>query len=258
MKLKYAALSISFLCLCTLQGATIQNGDFATGDLTGWTKSGNVFPAANPTTGLVNVLPDSTLWGGFTNFPLPGVLSGGNYAEISNGVGGVNLVPIQDFSMLTTGLYFVTPGGGGTISFLYNLLTDEFPTGADYGKFSVLDASNQELSSTLYPISAIDQNGGCTEVAAPDGTTICAASGWIQQTFSLAAFEGQNVKFAFSVWDAASSDTPDNSIDSALLLANVQATGLDVPGRNLPEPATFVLGGSALLAFSLLRRRAHR
>lgn len=254
--MKFKLIGFCVACSLALQAASIQNGDFSSG-LTGWTVSGNVSPSGNPTTGLVNVLPDNTVWNPSATFPLPNPLTGGNYAEISNSP-NVNTVPTIDFSSLSTSLYYVTPGGGGTLSFIYNLLTDEFPTGADYAIFSVLSSTNTVLFSQTYPISAINQDGGCTEVAAPDGTTICAASGWINQNFSLAAFEGQNVKFDFSVFDAVSVDTPDNGFDTALLLANVQGTGLGEPVFTAaPEPATFVFGGSALLAL-YLRRRASR
>ncbi len=252
--MKLCIISLGFLLMPGLQAATITNGNFSNG-LIGWTVSGNVSPTVNPTTGRVGVLPDSTVWNPGTTFVLPSPYTGGNYAEISNGPGAINPLPAPDYSMLTTSsAYYVIPNAGGQISFLYNLLTDEFPTGTDYATFQVLDSANHALFTQKYPISMINQSGGCTEVAAPDGSTICASSGWLTQQFSLAAFYGQNVKFAFSVYDAVSTDTPDNSVDSVLLLANVQGTGLSTTA--LPEPATFVLGGSALLALASLRRRA--
>jgi hypothetical protein len=244
MKLKLFAAGL--LAASFLNGATITNGGFESG-LTGWSVSGNVFPTATPTTGLVNVLGAAD-WTGFSP------QEGNFYAELSNSP-QVNDPPTQDFSKITSGMYFVTPGANGSISFVYNLLTNEFDNGLDYAEFRINGVLVQK-----YLVSAISQAGGCTVATAPpDGSSVCVESGWINQTFFLAPFEGQNVNFSFGIFDDFSSDpglTSDNQFDSVLLLDSISATGIEVPGApQIPEPSTILLTATGILG-ALLRMRS--
>src|SRR5438552_7938577 len=100
--LKFRLFAAGILAASLVQGAGITNGGFESG-LTGWAVSGNVFPAGNPNTGLVNVLGGAD-WTGFSP------QEGSFYAELSNSP-LVNDPPVQDFSKITSGMYFVTPGG---------------------------------------------------------------------------------------------------------------------------------------------------
>ena len=244
--LKFRILAFGVLTASCLSAASITNGGFESG-LTGWTVSGNVFPSASPATGLVNVL-NATDWTGFS--PQEGKF----YAELSNSP-DVNTPPIQDFSRLTTGLYFVTPGSHGSFNFIYNLLTNEFSTGLDYAEFRI----NGSLVRK-YLVSSIPQDGGCpVTTAPPDGSTVCVQSGWINQSFSLTPYEGQNVNFSFAIYDDFSSDpllTQDNQFDSVLLLDSITATGLAAAGgTQVPEPSTVLLTAAGIAAVILRGRR---
>jgi len=249
MNLKRGILLFGLLAAC-LNGATLTNGGFESG-LTGWTVSGNVFPSGSPTTGLVNVLGGAD-WTGFSP------QEGNFYAELSNAP-SVNNPPVQDFSLISTGPYFVTPGSNGTIDFVYNLLTNEFDTGLDYAEFRVNGFLVQK-----YLVSDISQAGGCTvNSAPPDGSTVCVESGWINQSFSLAPYEGQNVTFSFGIYDDFTRDpqgnpdlTSDNQFDSVLLLDSISATGLaDAAAPQVPEPSTMLLTAGGIVAALLARRR---
>jgi hypothetical protein len=250
--LKFRLLAAGMLAASLLNGATITNGGFESG-LAGWAVSGNVFPSASPSTGLVNVLGAAD-WTGFSP------QQGSFYAELSNSP-LVNTPPTQDFSKITSGMYFVTPGANGSISFVYNLLTDEFDNGLDYAEFRINGVLVQK-----YLVSAISQAGGCTVAnAAPDGSSVCVESGWITQSFFLAPFEGQNVNFSFGIFDAFTNDplnnpnlTTDNQFDSVLLLDSISATGIDVAQLSqAPEPSTILLTATGILGALLrLRNRA--
>ncbi|MEO8129345.1 MAG: PEP-CTERM sorting domain-containing protein [Bryobacteraceae bacterium] len=250
INLKYGILSVGLLA-ASLNGATLTNGGFESG-LTGWTVTGNVFPSVSPTTGLVNVLGGAD-WTGFSP------QEGNFYAELSNAP-SVNNPPIQDFSMISTGPYFVLPGSNGTIDFVYNLLTNEFDNGLDYAEFRINGFLVQK-----YLVSDISQAGGCTvNSAPPDGSSLCVESGWINQSFSLAPYEGQNVTFSFGIYDDFTRDpqgdpfqTADNQFDSVLLLDGISATGLAEAGvPQVPEPSTLLLTAGGIAAAFLARRRA--
>ena len=246
---KFRIFAFGLLAASCLNGATITNGGFESG-LTGWTVSGNVFPSASPVTGLVNVLGGAD-WTGFSP------QEGNFYAELSNAP-DVNAPPIQDFSLLSTGPYFVTPGGNGKIDFAYNLLTNEFDTGLDYAEFRI-----NGLLVQKYLVSDISQAGGCTvSTAPPDGSTVCVESGWVNQSFSLAPYEGQNVTFSFGIFDDFTTDpnsnlTTDNQFDSVLLLDSISATGLNLEAPPVPEPSTMLLTAGGIVA-AILRTRRHR
>ena len=248
--MKFRVLVLLSVLALSLQAAQITNGSFETGDLTGWTVTGNVFPVVNPTTGLVNVLATNQ-WGTFA------AQDGTYFAEISNSP-AVNTPPIHDFSSLSTGTFFINPGA--TLSFTYDFLTNEFTDGLDYAQVVVLGSSGQVVLATYTPFMT-NQSGGCTitPAAAPDGSTVCAETGWTPTTLSLSAFAGQNVRFAFQVFDSfpnGSSSAQDNGVDSVLLLDAVSGTGLAV-AQTIPEPTTFLLCGAGIAA-ALLRVRKSR
>ncbi len=244
INLKFNLFAFGVLAASCLNGASITNGGFESG-LTGWTVSGNVFPSANPTTGLVNVLGAAD-WTGFSP------QEGNFYAELSNSP-AVNDPPIQDFSLLSTGPYFVTPGSNGNIGFVYNLLTNEFDTGLDYAEFRI-----NGLLVQKYLVSDISQAGGCIGTTPPDASAVCVQSGWINQSFSLTPYEGQNVTFSFGIYDAFSQDpqlTQDNQFDSVLLLDSITASGLaDPQAPQVPEPATLLLTAAGIAAVILRNR----
>ncbi len=223
--MKFRVLVLLSVLALSLQAAQITNGSFETGDLTGWTVTGNVFPVVNPTTGLVNVLATNQ-WGTFA------AQDGTYFAEISN----------------------------SPASFTYDFLTNEFTDGLDYAQVVVLGSSGQVVLATYTPFMT-NQSGGCTitPAAAPDGSTVCAETGWTPTTLSLSAFAGQNVKFAFQVFDSfptGANSIQDNGVDSVLLLDAVSGTGLAV-AQTIPEPTTFLLCGAAVAA-ALLRVRKSR
>lgn len=234
--MKFRIFAFGVLAASCLNGASITNGGFESG-LSGWTVSGNVFPSASPATGLVNVLGGAD-WTGFSP------QEGSFYAELSNAP-DVNAPPIRDFSLISTGPYFVTPGSNGTFGFVYNLLTNEFDTGLDYAEFRI-----NGFLVRKYLVSGISQAGGCTVTTAPpDGSTVCVGSGWVNQSFSLTPYEGRNVTFSFGIYDDFTNDpllTQDNQFDSVLLLDSINATGLESP--QVPEPSTMLLTAGGLAA----------
>ena len=240
--MKFRIFAFGVLAASCLNGASITNGGFESG-LSGWTVSGNVFPSASPATGLVNVLGGAD-WTGFSP------QEGSFYAELSNAP-DVNAPPIRDFSLISTGPYFVTPGSNGTFGFVYNLLTNEFDTGLDYAEFRI-----NGFLVRKYLVSGISQAGGCTVTTAPpDGSTVCVGSGWVNQSFSLVPYEGQNVTFSFGIYDDFTNDpllTQDNQFDSVLRLDSINATGLDA--SEVPEPSTMLLTAGGLAA-AILRAR---
>jgi hypothetical protein len=248
--LKFKIFAFGMLAAFSVNGATITNGGFESG-LAGWTVDGNVFPSGSPTTGLVNVLGAGD-WIGFSP------QQGNFFAELSNAPAVNDPLIAQDFSRITTGPYFVTPGANGSIGFVYNLLTNEFDTGLDYAEFRV-----NGLLVQKYLISDISQAGGCTVTTAPpDGSTVCVESGWVNQSFSLVPYEGQIVTFRFGIYDDFTRDpqgnpfqTSDNQFDSVLLLDSITATGLEIPGvPQVPEPSTMLLTASGI-AFAILQIR---
>jgi hypothetical protein len=244
-------LSASLLT-CSSSYADIVNGGFETGTLAGWLAGG--------TDGNVQLLKsgDFAASDNSTSIAAP---FGTYYALLSNGPSDLGGPSLQT-TTLTSIPYLV--GAGASIGFVLNFFTNEFATpfgNPDFytvnvlqGGVAVATITSGDVDGAQNAIPGID----CSAVflVAPDNTTVCSNSGL--QTianFDLSGYAGTNVQFQFLVSNAI-----DNTFDSALLVDNVQGTGL-TDASAVPEPQSWVLLGTVVLgiyAMSRWRRAAAR
>ena len=219
--MNYKVLVLGLVSGCALQ-ASIVNGNFATGDFTGWVIGGS---DANG-----QILPNL---GPFTP-------TGSNFALLSNGPGQVNdPAVVLDSTTLTSIAYAVSPGASLSIGF--DFISEEPNDGTgnpDLFSIKVVGLSTLTIASGAISSGQSPISGG--PVVAPDGSTFVYEDGFTTLVTPLSIFAGQNITIQFLVSDAV-----DNSFDSGLLLDNITGTGLSPAGSRAPEPSTMVIVGLA-------------
>ncbi len=230
--------------------ATLVNGGFETGDLTGY----SVDPNSNVTTTPVVLTPSAYQlsnpdW--FSVFPT--APEGNFYALLSNGPGSVNS-GVTDVSILDTISYFVN-SPSASLSFIYDFLTAD-----GQGDFFQVNVLHGGVATPLLvvPDSSATNNllaGACVSApdATPTGTIVCSDTGLSTFTSApniFAPYNGQQIQFQFIVSDAG----PDDQFDSAAVLDALNGDGFSTERLgSVPEPGTILLAAGALCALGLRR-----
>jgi hypothetical protein len=205
--------------------ASINNGDFETGTVSGWTVAGS----AAAKTSAIGVTPPAGTYMGY-------IETTGNFTALAPAVIGSLGVPGSQISAFGTGAptngtgmsQSVTVAAGDQLTFDWNFVTDELNEDPIYNDFAFFT-----ISGSAYLLAS--RNGSTYDTASPppgfDGQT-----DWAIQTYTFPAAGTYTVGFGvFNVGDAGH--------NSALLLDSIA----------VPEPATVALLPLGIIA--LLRRR---
>jgi hypothetical protein len=213
--------------------AAITNGDFETGNITGWTPIG----AAHADTAAIGVAPPQGTYQGYID-------NTGNFSALapavvaSLGVSGPSIAALGAGTP-TTGSAIsqdVTVAAGNVLTFDWNFLTDEHNEGVAYNDFAIFT-----ISSAANFLASRDSTFFTLNLASPppgfDGQTNYATS-----TYTFPSAGTYKVGFAiFNVGDAGH--------NSVLLLDSIAIA--------VPEPTAPTLLTLAALAMFSRRRQAH-
>lgn len=207
--------------------AAVTNGDFETGDLTGWTLIG--YGSAQNSS--IGVTPSAGSFQGYIN-------NTGNFSAsaatvvTSLGVSGPAILALGAGTP-TTGSSIsqdVTVSAGDVLSFDWNFLTDEHNEGVAYNDFVIFT-----ISSSAFFLASRDSTFFTLDLASPP-TGFDGQTHWATQTYTFPSTGTFKLGFAvFNVGDAGH--------DSVLLVDSVSI---------VPEPSS--IGFLAIGAIGLLRR----
>lgn len=266
-------LSLALFCAGTGLSATIVNGGFETGDLSGWTplayytaggpasgapsyatfvasQSGSV--PATPGIGVESVQNtnyDGTAAGG----PDVNPFSGAFFAYLSNenilgeSCGGGSCVTGSSLSQT-----FTLGSNPGQISLEAQFLTNDGVVGGmganDFGGIALLSGSNVIDQFTLDGDSTSSANVHAT-IGANAGDFL-SSTGWVPVTFDVSAYGNQTLTLVAFNQQGPDVGGPATFAESRLLLDAASS-----PASSTPEPSTFALIAFGLAAVGLLRRR---
>lgn len=217
--------------LSVVQAGIITNGEFETGDLSGWTLSGD--GSASVLTGLGPLSPPQGLY----------------FALLGNGPGDVNFDELPDVATLSSN-QFVVPSAGGTLMLKYSFLTAEFTgTSSDPTRLDsfLITLGNTTLASGDVSLNTFQLISNGNPVSAPDGSSFFEYIAF--RTLSIPISAG-TYTLQFQVADAG-----DGNFDSGLLIDSV---GVQANTSGVPEPRSVVFlsaGLAALAAMKLKRTR---
>jgi hypothetical protein len=244
-------LLMGCLLVSGLRADPIVNGGFEDGNLTaGYILDPNSNVVTTPAVFAPSACDSTTLPVWCSAFPT--APEGKYYGLLSNGPGIVNS-GLTDVSILDTIPYLVT-SPSASFSFVFDFLTADGL--GDFFQVNVL-SGNTITQLLLEPDSAATNlvfgPGICA--TAPEGSSVCTDTGFLAFTTgvnALSSFNGKQVQFQFLVADAGA----DDGFDSAVILDQLDGTGLQVVTGDVPEPATILLAAGAFAALFLRKLRS--
>jgi len=215
----------------SFSGAGVINGDFETGDVSGWT----VIGSGHATGSSIGVTPTEGSYQGYLE-------TTGNFTALapavvaSLGIAGPDIIalgagtPTNGSGMSQD----VTVAAGDTLKFDWNFLSDELNESATFNDFAFFSIAGS-------PFLLASRNSSTFDIVSPpagfDGQT-----GWMTQAYTFPTAGTYKIGYgAFNV-----GDTGHNSV---LLL--------DAISILVPEPSTLLMAGlgTAILALGALRRK---
>ncbi|HEX3882023.1 MAG TPA: Ig-like domain-containing protein, partial [Stellaceae bacterium] len=232
---------------------SIANGDFASGDFSGWTQSTFV---TNPE----QALDDA-------NHTTAGFLANEAAGAPAPATNGVETTQTTDFLNDPSGTAITSPGPATNFAFLSNQISanEDLLTGSEISQSFTATGAALAFSVQFLSDEAVDSDwdyGGVALLSGstvidqftldhdPDSTTSAAdvhatanpaggffdSTGWLNQSFSLNGLNGQTLTLVAYV-----ENTGDRSVESRLLLTNVAETGSAPP----PAPSDLALDPSS-------------
>jgi hypothetical protein len=243
------ALAVAGILSAGPAGAAIINGDFETGNLSGWTAIGAAFA-----TGSTSVTTfDSTVWtigaAGTTMAQMNSDGAGIATIESTLGLASGSLNAFNtnpDGGSLTNGAAIYqsfTANAGDSISFAWDYVARDYVPYNDPA-FAILIGPD-----LLASITVLASTHG---LGIPVGTS--GHSGW--QTFSQTLTQTGSYTIAF-----VTTNDKDEVLDSALFIDDTAGSctpACPPPVNGVPEPGSMALVGLGLAGFGLMKRRKSR
>ncbi len=204
----------------------------------------------------------------------PGSSNPYGYVSTSGGING-NVLSIggTNGSTLRTSLF--AANAGDELKFNFNYITSDGAGYADYAWARLLDASSNEVSllftarttpggntvpgfgmppitATVNPATVTVIPGGPTWSALGSSSGSCYSggcgyTGWVESTYDVASAGSYYLEFGVANW-------LDTAYDSGLAFDGLTIAGNPI-NNNVPEPATMLLLGLALMGLAGVRRK---
>jgi hypothetical protein len=233
-KIFFLIASVSSAATPAFAGQLLVNGNFETGDFSGWTKSvqtgsnGDAFVVANT----AGTSP-------FSGFSYPQNSTGGNYFALTDQSGPGSYALTQSF----------TVAGTSPVTVKFDLLVDNQlgPAQVTPPERDFNTAPNQNVVVDILAAGADPFTTNPADIIAvlygPGGSGL---NPWTSYSFDLGALTAGTYQFRFS--------ETDNQFFFQAGLDNVEVLG-DAPRGSVPEPASLGLIGAGLAAILRTRRQ---
>jgi hypothetical protein len=249
--------------------ASFTNGDFGTGDLTGWNTAGFTYvdgtdsvgqsyphPANTPNEAQVATFDNETYYNNSYQDISPssletqlGLTSGSLESKNPNFASGSGVVSGSGISQT------VNLQAGDTISFNYDFLTNETPGSTKYDDFAFFQANSADYTSPLETIASVANSSFNQTTTAPD---FLYDTGFKTYSFTVPTSGAYTISVGATNVGTGSTGGDSDTFPSAILATNFTATGASSdpsavtaaafdPPAAVPEPS-FTPGILSLLA----------
>lgn len=229
--------SMSSAAIPAFAGQLLVNGNFETGDFSGWIKS-----AQAGSSGDVFVIPNTNGAAPLSGNPYPQNGAGGNYAAMTDQSGPGSYSLIQSFTLAEA----------SAVTVKFDLLVDNQagPAATTSPERDYTVAPNQNVVVDILRAGADAFTTNPADIIAvlygPGGNGL---NPWTSYSFDLGALAAGAYQFRFS--------ETDNQFFFQAGLDNVEVLA-DTPNGNVPEPATLALMGAGIAGMLRTRRQRHK